>query len=250
MKTSLPVSRADIEAGLSALGVTAGMAVETHCSLSSFGHVAGGAEAVIDALMHTVGSDGAIVMPAFRLSPRLPLTEEDRELGLTCKIRILGPDEDGSDMGIVAETFRRMPGIVTGRGLFRVSAWGKDAEIHAATGLQHLIDVGGSALLLGVDIYSLSAMHYVEDDLPDEIRNRFRASEEARKRYPDGEWFIEAWEPIVKPWYTIQDRAYERGFIKAAMIGASRCMLLDVNGVIGLYRDALRNNPLGLYGIR
>lgn len=42
------------------------------------------------------------------------------------------------------------PDVQTGRGIFRVSAWGKDAVRHA-DGFQHLIDSGGYALLLGVD---------------------------------------------------------------------------------------------------
>jgi aminoglycoside N3'-acetyltransferase len=242
------VTKCDIESGLSKLGVKAGMMLEVHTSLHSFGYVDGGANTLIEALMTVVGNDGAILMPSFRLSSQQPLNDIDKKLGLTCKIRILQPDEERSDMGIVSDTFRKLPDVLTGQGVFRVSAWGKDADIHSSS-FQHLIDKGGWALLLGVDIYRLSTMHYVEADLPEEVRNIFKPSEEARKIYPEDQWFIEAGEPPVKPWYTIQNRAYEKGFIKDGMIGDCKCMLLKVQDVIGLYREALQRDPLGLYGL-
>ena len=117
------VLRRDIERGLRQLGVSDGMAVEVHSSLHSFGYVDGGAETLIKALMQVVGSDGAIVMPSFKFSARMPLNDVDRELGLTCKIKILQDAEERSGMGIVSDTFRHMQGVWTGQGTFRVSAW-------------------------------------------------------------------------------------------------------------------------------
>lgn len=243
------LTKSDIENGLHSLGVKAGMAVEVHSSLHSFGYVEGGPYTLIEALKEVIGVEGAIVMPSFKLSPILPLSDIDRELGLTLKIKILQEDDERSGMGIVADTFRKLPGTHTGQGLFRVSAWGRDAVIHSQ-GFQHLIDMDGWALLLGVDIYRLSTMHYVEDSLPDEIRSLFKPPEEASKLYPGDQWFIEAWTPPVKPWYTIQDRAFARGMITVGMIGDCKCMFFKVRDVIGLYRDALERDPYGLYGLR
>jgi aminoglycoside N3'-acetyltransferase len=247
MKSS--VTKSDIERGLRKLGIKADMAVEVHSSLHSFGQVEGGAKNLIEALMQVVGNDGAIVMPSFKFSAPMPLNDIDKELGLTLKIKILHGDESRSGMGIVADTFRTMPDVYTGDGIFRVSAWGKDANIHSQS-FQHLMDIDGWALLLGVDIYTLSTMHYVEDDLPDEIRSMFQPSEESRELYPEGQWFIEAWTPPAKPWYTIQNRAYDKGMIKDGMIGDCKCMLFKVQDVLGLYRQALQSDPFGLYGLR
>lgn len=235
--------------GLSQLGVRPGMALEVHCALRQFGHLQGGADTVIDTLMQAVGGGGALVMPAFRLSPSLPLTDEDVRLGLVSKIRILPEDAARTAMGAVADTFRQRPDVTTGGGLFRVSAWGKDAAKHAQ-GLTHLIEMDGYALLLGVDIYSLSAMHYVEDALPQAIRDRFAPSAEARAKYPEDQWLIEAWLPEARPWYTIQAEAYAQGLIADAHIGPARCMLLKVRPVIELYRQALLHRPFELYGLR
>jgi len=243
------VTKKEIENGLNSLGVKTSMMLEVHCSLSSIGHVDGGAITIIDALKNVVGTKGAILMPSFRLSPNFPLNETDKKLGLTLKIKILHDDNEKSAMGIIADTFRKMPDVITGDGIFRVSAWGHEAEKHAAMGFQHLIDSDGCALLMGVDIYRMSSMHYVENFLPDEIKNKFIPSEKARKIYPESEWFIEAWTPTAKPWYIIQDRAYEKGYIKDTLIGNAKCMLVQVKNTIELYKQALQNDPFELYGV-
>jgi len=243
------ITKAEIENGLMRLGVTPGMLLEVHCSLSSFGNIEGGAKTVIAAMKSIVGADGTIVMPSFKFSPEMPLGEQDKKLGLTLKIKILTDDNEKSAMGIVSDTFRKMPDVMTGEGVFRVSAWGKDAEKHSSVGFDHLINLDGYALLLGVDIYRMSTMHYVEEDMPDEIKSKFKPSEEARKTYPESDWFIESWTPIAKPWYVIQDRAYEKGFISDTMIGGTKCMLVQVKNTVELYRQALQNEPFELYGL-
>lgn len=233
---------------LRTLGVKKDMMLEVHCSLCSFGYVEGGANTVIHAIQQTIGNDGALVMPSFQLSPNLPLNDFDKNLGLSAKIKILNNDEEKSAMGIVSDTFRKMPDVITGNGIFRVSAWGKEAGKHAY-GFQHLIDSEGYALLLGVDIYKLSAMHYVESDLPAVIKNKFKPSKEASALYPENEWFIEAWTPAKKPWYTIQQRAYEKDYIRDGLIGKSKCMFFKVKDVVELYREALQSEPLKLFGL-
>ncbi|MCL2486991.1 MAG: AAC(3) family N-acetyltransferase [Oscillospiraceae bacterium] len=233
------------------LGLQNGMAVEVHGSLRGFGHVEGGADAIIEALMAVVGSDGSIVMPSYLISPTPPLTDEDRRMGLTLKRRILDEDDDttDNDMGVIANTFRDRADTVTGKGIYRVTAWGNDAELHAASGFGRIIDCGGYALLLGVDIYRLSAMHYVEDVMPPEIRQKFAPPDEARAKYPESRWMIEAWSPEAKPWYKIQDEAYRAGMIKDGMIGQAKCMFFKVKPVIELYRKALLERPFELYGL-
>ncbi len=241
---------ADILAGLKRAGLERGMMVEVHSSLSSFGHVEGGADAVISALLEAVEPDGSIVMPAFRISPPMPMDAMDVAQGVTLKLKILPEDHRvRSGMGIIADTFTKRSDVKTGEGLFRVSAWGKDKEINSM-GFQNVIDNGGMGLMLGVDIYRLSSMHYMEGDLPEEIRAIFRPPDIVKSRYPEGEWFVETGLPPVKAWYKIQDEAYRRGFIRDTYIGPCKCMSFVVRDVVGLYKDALQTDPLGLYGLR
>lgn len=242
------ITKQDIINGLLDLGLKSGDEIEVHSSLSSFGWVDGGAETVISALKEVVGENGSIFMPALRLSKELPLTEKDKSFGITTKIQILTEDCEHSAMGVIADTFRKMPDTITNDGIFRISAWGKSAN-EVKDGLQYLIHNGGKALMLGVDIYKLTAMHYVEDLLPDNIKNYFPLSDEINKIYPSDKWLIEAGKFPVKPWYTIQNMAYEKGVIKDCMIGNSKVMFFDVWDVVGLYAQELKNNPYKLYGL-
>ena len=59
------VTKEDIKKGLKRLGLKRGDIVGVHSSLSSFGYVEGGADAVIDALLETVGEEGTIMMPTY-----------------------------------------------------------------------------------------------------------------------------------------------------------------------------------------
>ena len=47
------------------LGLKKGDIAGVHSSLSSFGYVEGGADAVIDALLKVVGEEGTVVMPTY-----------------------------------------------------------------------------------------------------------------------------------------------------------------------------------------
>lgn len=235
--------------GLKEAGVQAGMSLEVHSSLSSFGHVDGGAETVIDALMACVGLEGSIFMPALRFSPALPLTADDVAMGITTKIRILPEDAPRTAMGAIADAFRQRPDVITGSGVIRTAGWGRHAAEAARGGLDYVIHHGGKALLLGVDIYKLTAMHYVEDILPQKVTDLFAPTEEMRRKYPPEEWLIEAGEPPVKPWYTIQRMARERGLIREGSIGRCRYMFFDIRDVVSIYRHELETNPLALYGL-
>lgn len=67
-------------------------------------------------------------MPALRLSPRMSFTERDKELGITCKIKILDAKEPRSDMGLIADTFRQLEGTMVGDGVFRIAVWKQSEE--------------------------------------------------------------------------------------------------------------------------
>ena len=82
------VTKNELKSALASLGVEKGMILEVHSSLSSFGRLEGGALTVIDALKELVTEEGTLFMPALRLSRELELTAQDRELGITVKIKM------------------------------------------------------------------------------------------------------------------------------------------------------------------
>jgi len=65
MAGGVVVTKDRIKAGLRGLGLKEGDMVMVHASVSSFGHVEGGGEALIDALLETVGPEGTVMMPTF-----------------------------------------------------------------------------------------------------------------------------------------------------------------------------------------
>lgn len=244
------VSKEDIKNGLTELGVKPGMILEVHSSLSSFGQVDGGAITVIDALKEIVTEEGSIFMPALRLSKELELTNEDQELGITVKIKVLPRDEKRTAMGIIADTFRTLPDTYTGADVISTSGWGKHGKEALIGGLRYAIDNGGKALLFGVDIYKLTAMHYVEDSTPEDINKISAPTEEVNKKYPPDEWFMEAGHPPVLAWYKVQDEAMQRGLIKGAYIGDCKVWFMDIKEVISIYENMIKTDPYGLWGLK
>jgi len=87
-------TKQQLKNALAELGIKKGMTLEVHSSLSSFGELEGGALTVINTLKELVTEDGSIFMPALRLSKELELTENDKKLGITVKIKILEPDTE------------------------------------------------------------------------------------------------------------------------------------------------------------
>jgi len=241
------LSKEDMLLGLQKLGVEEKMDIAVHSSLSSLSYVNGGAKTVIDAFKQAVGEEGSIFMPALRLSHDLPLDANDKQNGLIRKIRVLSDDEPRSAMGIIADTFRLMPGTLVGEGVFAASAWGNHAK-EIKHMFQYLIENDGKAVMIGVDIYSLTAMHHVEKYLPKDISVMMK-SPKLDEIYNPNQLFVEDGSTPVKAWYTIQDMAYEKGYIRNGMIGDSKCMLMQIPETVGLYKEELIKNPYKLYGI-
>jgi aminoglycoside N3'-acetyltransferase len=243
------VTKEQLRTALEELGVEKGMTLEVHSSLSSFGELEGGAMTVIDTLEELVTEEGGIFMPALRLSPELPLTDDDKALGITVKIKILPPDAERTAMGLVADTFRKLPDTFAGQDTISTAGWGRHGKEALTGGLDYAIHHGGKALLLGVDIYKLTAMHYVEGATPEDISKRYEPTEAVNKIYPPDEWLIECGHPPVKAWYKIQSAAYEKGLIKEAMIGSCKTMFFDIRDVISIYESKLKTDPYGLWGL-
>ena len=101
-----------------------------------------------------------------------------------------------------------------------------------------------------MDIYKLTAMHYVESITPVDINKQFEPSEEINKIYPPEKWFVEAGQPPVKAWYTIQKMAYEKNLIKEIKIGKCTTMFFDIWSVVSIYENELKKNPYKLWGMR
>jgi len=150
---------------LGELGVRDGDAVFVHSSLSRFGHVEGGAEAVCRAILDAVGERGTVIMPAFTFGLK---DVEDAVFDVA---------NAPSCVGRISEVFRT--GFATHRSrhiTHSVSAAGADAEYFTAdhcdapfdehSSFRKLVDRNGLVLLLGVDYNRCTFFHAVESALP------------------------------------------------------------------------------------
>ena len=244
-----PLTHHALVHGLQQLGVTRGAIVEIHSSLSRFGWVEGGATTVIDALMAVISPAGTIIMSAYPVSPAIPLTDADRDLGITWKVRKLPFDSpERTGMGIIADTFRQRPDVVCGGDFHRTCAWGHDAEWHGS-GYHGLLAVDGWCLLLGVGIDRCSSMHAAESiPIPAEISRWWALPAQVRSAYDPQQWSIGYGTP-EDAWQKVWEEAEQRGLIQHGRIGQAACHYFKARSLVGIYKRLRQTDPYGLYGV-
>jgi aminoglycoside 3-N-acetyltransferase len=142
---------------LRALGLAAGDRVVVHSSLRAVGHVPGGAETVVDALLEVLGPEGLLVFPAF-----------------TYTTARFDPAIEPGRTGAIAEAARLRPGAVRSlHPTHSVAALGSGArelcanhEDVAGTDIDSPLDrlarAGGFVLLLGVGHIANTTVHVGE----------------------------------------------------------------------------------------
>jgi len=244
------VTKEDIKRGLRRLGLKRGAAVGVHSSLSSFGYVAGGADAVIDAILETVGKEGTIVMPTYSTN-RLDIerTQREIELGVTWKSKILpyDPEKTPCWTGKIPETFRKRNGVI--RSLdptHSLAALGPKAK-ELVQGWNKLLEADGYILLLGVTLGYCSAMHLAEArvQLPPHILEKINPPPELLEKYgPDlgePEWDI-GFGPYPD-FAKMEEPCKERRIMRTVRIGEAAVKLVKLRELIELYAGYLGENP-------
>jgi aminoglycoside 3-N-acetyltransferase len=172
------VTKEEIKDGLGRAGMRRGDTVLVHSSLKRFGYVDGGADAVIDALLETVGPDGTLMMSAITTNVQLVcLCIKAADAGLALDTSPLDVVHTETWAGTIPETFRRRPGVKHSlHPTHAVTALGARAEEmianhHNAPGpcgeatpyMRLTNDDRGFYLLLGVNHESNTALHGVEE---------------------------------------------------------------------------------------
>jgi aminoglycoside 3-N-acetyltransferase len=195
------VSKEQIIAGLVKLGLKKSDIVGIHSSLSSFGHVEGGADAVIDALLAVVGEEGTIVMPTFSTNRViLDLTPEMKAAGASWLLRVLpyDPKQTSCWTGTIPETFRKRNGVLRSHHpLFSLAATGPEAETiieagreGALPGWKKVLELDGYVLLIGIGLERCTAIHLAEEHvkLPRHIKEKLTPPKWFLEKYPANEW--------------------------------------------------------------
>ncbi len=180
-QTETPATVASLKADLRALGVTPGMVVLVHSSLSAMGWVCGGPVAVILALQQALGPDGTLVMPAHSSDLTEPSRWESPPVPeswwpvIRESMPAFDPDLTPTrSMGVIPETFRKQRGVLrSDHPHVSVCALGPRArEITADhclvnglgedSPLGRLYDLHAHVLLLGVGHERNTSMHLAE----------------------------------------------------------------------------------------
>lgn len=176
-----PITVESLREDLLQLGVTPGMVLLVHSSLSALGWVSGGPVAVILALEEVLGPEGTLIMPTHSgdlTDPEKwenpPVPEDWQET-----IRKTMPAYDPAltptrGMGRIPETFRKQPDVIrSDHPHVSFSAHGKEAEfitrnhgldfgLGELSPLARIYDLGGWVLLLGVGQENNTSLHLAE----------------------------------------------------------------------------------------
>jgi aminoglycoside 3-N-acetyltransferase len=155
----MSVVRSDVIRSLESMGLKAGDCVMVHSSLSSMGHVEGGAPTVLQAFLDVLGAAGTLMVPTFTHS------------GCQYYDPLLTPSLNGA----ITEAARSLPGAIRSlHPTHAVTVVGPDAEdlveddldrgaLGRDSALDRLIKKGGHVFLLGVDHRANSSIHIGED---------------------------------------------------------------------------------------
>lgn len=230
----------DVVAGqLRALGVREGGVLLVHTSFRAVRPVAGGPRGLIEALRDALGPAGTLVMPSW--------TEDDETPFDPASTRA------AADLGIVADTFWRMPGVARSSHPFAFAAAGpRAAEItsgplplpphipESPVGRVH--DMDGQVLLLGVNHDADTTLHLAELLAPVPYRlpksiTVLRDGRPTRLDYGENDHCCERF-TMADAWLR------ERGLQAEGRVGHADARLVRARDVVAVALEHLSDDPL------
>ncbi|MFH1567585.1 MAG: AAC(3) family N-acetyltransferase [Gemmatimonadota bacterium] len=232
-------TRRQLVADLRRLGVSAGMDLMVHSSLSAIGEVEGGAETVVDALLEAVGPGGTLLMPSFNHKAA----------------QVYNPLTTPTVNGAIPDAMWRRP--EARRSLHPthpVAAIGARAEWYVADHLEigiwepespigKLIHSGGYLLALGTTHNTSTAYHVAERSVPGHCNDPFGNIDRIVR--PDGT-VEEVWGlafrggPCPVPIHKIDETLDRRGLQRRGKVGKADCELALALDLYEVRRQHLR----------
>ncbi len=234
----LVARRDELTEQLRRLGVRPGDVLVTHTSFRAVGPVEGGPAGLVEALRAALGETGTLVMPS--------MTDGETPYD---------PAHTPTDgMGVVAETFWRLPGVLRGdHPGSAFAAVGRHARVITAPqpiSPPHGVDspvgrawrLGGAVLLLGVGHDSNTTMHLAEDlaRAPYHSRSLALVMDGGAVRQ------VEVEEPnhCCQGFALADDWLRERGAQREGLVGRAHARLVRAQDLIDVVVPRLRAEPL------
>ena len=240
------VSRVEIRDGLLSMGIDPGDVVLVHSSLSAFGYVDGGADAVIDALLEVLGPSGTLVMPTFTWGRFHAESRVEFDVRNT-------PCETGR----IPETFRMRPDVLRDAHVCHsVAATGLRAKRVLSEGISsfgpgsafdHLLDLDAWILLLGVSFQSCTALHAVEEfvGVPYRAHRDYQGSTVILadgSRIPSESIEYLRQDGSANDFAKVEGVFREAGILKEGRIGAAGCMAVRIRDLFRIIRPRLERD--------
>jgi aminoglycoside N3'-acetyltransferase len=224
---------------LRALGVREGGVLLVHTSFRAVRPVEGGPRGLIAALQAALGPGGTLVMPAWTGDDETPFDPVSTPAA--------------ADLGVVAETFWRMPGVVRSGHPFAFAASGpRAAEVTAdplplpphipESPVGRVHDLDGQVLLLGVSHDADTTLHLAEllagvpYRLPKSI-TVMRDGRATRIDYGENDHCCERF-ALADAWLR------ERGLQSAGRVGHADARLIRAKDVVAVALQHLAHDPL------
>lgn len=233
--SDVAVDRRAIVDELWRLGVARGGLLLVHSSLSAFGHVRGGAEAVVDSLLEAIGENGSLFVPSFNYgqlvydpatTPSLTGAVSEAVRRRVTARRSLHPTHPISGIGIAAAQILAEHSLMHpfGQGSPLWQLWERNAQV----------------LLLGCDQRANSMIHVAEEAVAVPYLNRMRiarmtqngAVRELTVRRP----------PCSMSFGVIDTPLRERGQLRETTIGNAHIRLMLSADIVNVVTTMLRKN--------
>ncbi|MBS4196985.1 AAC(3) family N-acetyltransferase [Lederbergia citri] len=219
------------------IGIKEGMVLVVHTSLRNIGFIQGGPEVVIESLLEILGDEGTLVMPS-----------------MTSGEELYDPKTTPTEyMGIVAETFWRMPGVLrSNHPNSAFAAYGKHANeivsehpIDQPEGIKSPIgkvfQLDGRILLLGASHDSNTTIHLAEslNEVPYRTYSTMLFSNEGK--------IEEIQVPLInhccQNFKKIESLLKEKGYLSVQKIGNGICQFMKASDVVEVASIQLKKNP-------
>lgn len=233
------LSRDDVAEQLRALGVRAGGVLLVHTSFRAVRPVDGGPRGLVEALRMALGPQGTLVMPSW--------TGDDDA--------VFDPASTAAsaDLGVVADTFWRMPGVARSNHPFAFAAAGPRAvEITSdplplpphipASPVGRVHDLDGKVLLLGVNHDADTTLHLAEllADVPYRQAKHITVMRDGRAvriEYGENDHCAERF-TLADGWLR------ERGLQSEGRVGHAEARLIRARDVVAVALEHLVADPL------